>query len=185
MTDQPAIGLSHPLETFMRFVPVAAALSLALAITASASFGEPRAPAPRAAGLIAQGDELLASGDKEEAVSAYESALAVDPGYTPILLKLGKAARANGLQGKAIRYYRMALAREPNNVAALAGEGEALAEKGAIEKAKRNLAEVRKACGNGECSEARELAAAIASGPKTYVAAADDPASDSTTPKTN
>ena len=157
----------------MRFAPAAAALSLALAVTASVGFGSPRAPIPGAAALISQGDQALQAGDKEGAVSAFEAALTVDPGYTPTLLKLGEAARANGLQGKAIRYYRQALAREPNNVAALAGEGEALAEKGAIEKAQRNLAEVRKACGKDACEPAQQLAAAIAKGPVKYVAAND------------
>ena len=166
----------------MRFAPAAAALSLALALTASVGFSAAPAPAPEVTALIAQGDQALQAGDKEGAVSAFEAALAVDPGYTPTLLKLGEAARANGLQGKAIRYYRLALAREPNNVAALAGEGSALAEKGAIEKARRNLAEVRKACGKSDCLAAQQLAAAIAKGPVTYVASNEAKAPDAAKP---
>ena len=113
----------------MRFAPAAAALSLALALTASVSWGAQREPAPRAAVLIAQGDASMKAGDTQAAIDAYEAALTVDPAYTPLLIHLAEAARQEQLQGKAIRYYREALLRDPRNVAAIAGEGEALVEK--------------------------------------------------------
>lgn len=157
----------------MRYAPAAAALSLALAVTASVGFGAPRSPAPGAAELLAQGQAAMRSGDTEGAIDAYEAALAVDPGYTPTLLRLAEAARANGLQGKAIRYYRDALTREPDNVEALAGEGSALAEKGAIAKAKEKLALVEKECGGASCAPAQRLNAAIARGPIVRVQTAE------------
>ena len=154
----------------MRFAPVAAALSLFLATTASISVaGEPEAD-PRAAMLIAEGEMALEAGDTQGAIDAFEAALAVDPGYTPILLNLAEAARQDGLQGKAIRYYREALARDPDYFAALSGEGEALVEKGAVDKAERNLARLTSMCGQS-CPETMALQARISAGPPARLAA--------------
>ena len=166
----------------MRFAPAAAALSLALAMTASVSVGQSREPNPRAAMLIAQGEAALEAGDTQGAIDSYEAALAVDPGYTPIFLHLAEAARENDLQGKAIRYYREALMRDPDNLAAIAGEGAAMAEKGALEKARLNLAKVQSLCGES-CPETRELASAIAAGPRQPVMTAE--ASVSAQPQQN
>lgn len=157
----------------MRYAPAAAALSLALALSASVGFAGPRAPAPRAAMLIADGDAALRAGDSQGAVDAFEAALTVDPGYTPTLLRLAEAARANDLQGKAIRYYRKALEREPKNLEAIAGEGVALAEKGALAKAREKLALVEKACGKDACAPAQALSAAIARGPVVRIQTAE------------
>lgn len=165
----------------MRFAPAAAALSLCLAMSASvlnASAGQ--TPDPRAAALIAQGKAALTSGETQAAVDAFESALAVDPGYTPIFIDLAVAARQAGLQGKAIRYYREALERDPGNFAAIAGEGAALVEKGALEKAKRNLAKLQSLCGDN-CPETMALQSTIARGSSARLAAdtaADAPASN-------
>ena len=156
----------------MRFAPAAAALSLALAMTASVSVGQTREPDPRAAMLIAQGDAAFQAGDTQGAIDAYEAALTVDPGYTPIFVHLAEAARADELQGKAITYYREALKRDPDNLAAIAGEGAAMAEKGALEKARLTLAKVQSLCGEN-CPETRELASAIAAGPHTPVMTAE------------
>lgn len=148
----------------MRFAPAAAALSLCLAMTASiSSAGDTRAPDPRAAVLIAQGQASLAAGEVQAAIDAFEAALAVDPGHTPIFIDLAEAARQQGLQGKAIRYYREALARDPGNFAAISGEGAALVEKGALEKAKRNLAKLQSLCGD-KCPETVALQSSIARG---------------------
>ena len=153
----------------MRFAPAAAALSLFLATTASVTSAQDRDADPRAAALILEGQALLAAGDTQAAIDAYEAALAVDPGYTPIFLELADAARQDGLQGKAIRYYREALARDPGNFAAISGEGEALVEKGALEKAKRNLAQLESLCGSN-CPETVALQGVIAAGPPARLA---------------
>ncbi|MDJ0641654.1 MAG: tetratricopeptide repeat protein [Erythrobacter sp.] len=159
----------------MRFAPAAAALSLFLAATASVTGAEERAPDPRAETLIAQGQASLKAGDTQAAIDAFEAALAVDPGYTPIFLELAEAARQDGLQGKAIRYYREALNRDPGNFAAISGEGAALVEKGALEKAKRNLARLQSLCGSN-CPETVALQTTIAAGPPARLAAETDPA---------
>lgn len=148
----------------MRFAPAAAALSLCLAMSASVlNAGAGTVPDPRAAALIAQGQAALNAGETQEAVDAFEAALAVDPGYTPIFIDLAEAARQAGLQGKAIRYYREALERDPGNFAAISGEGAALVEKGALEKAKRNLAKLQSLCGEN-CPETVALQSSIARG---------------------
>ncbi|MDN3645234.1 hypothetical protein QWY75_03315 [Pontixanthobacter aestiaquae] len=156
----------------MRFGPPAAALSLVFAITASMGVAQDREPNPRAAMLIAEGKAALDAGQPQKAIDSFEAALAVDPGYTPVFLALAEAARREGLQGKAISYYREAQAREPENVAAISGEGEALVEKGAVEKARKNLSKLEKLCGD-RCPETRELAQAIARGPQPQVLRAE------------
>jgi tetratricopeptide (TPR) repeat protein len=157
-------------ELLMRFAPAAAALSLCLAITASiTSAGTSQDADPRAAALIAQGQAALAAGETQAAIDAFEAALAVDPAYTPIFIDLAEAARQQGLQGKAIRYYREALERDPGNFAAIAGEGAALVEKGAVERAKRNLAKLQSLCGDA-CPETVALQTSIARGPSPRLA---------------
>ena len=154
----------------MRFAPAAAALSLCLAMTASiTSAGDTGSADPRAAALIAQGQAALAAGETQSAIDAFEAALAVDPAYTPIFIDLAEAARQQGLQGKAIRYYREALERDPGNFAAISGEGSALVEKGALEKAKRNLAKLQSLCGDS-CPETVALQSSIARGPSPRLA---------------
>lgn len=154
----------------MRYAPAAAALSLCLVMTASySSAGDVAAANPQAAALIAQGEAALAAGETQAAIDAFEAALAVDPAHTPIFIDLAEAARQSGLQGKAIRYYREALERDPSNFAAIAGEGAALVEKGALEKAKRNLAKLQSLCGD-ECPETVALQSSIARGPSPRLA---------------
>ncbi len=156
----------------MRFAPPAAALSLVLALTASVSWGQQRDPSPGALALIADGEAALQAGEVQGAIDSFEAALAVDPGYTPTLIHLAEAARAEQLQGKAIAYYREALVRDPRNIAAIAGEGEALAEKGALAKARQTLAKVQSLCGE-DCPAAQGVSAAIAAGPLKPVQTAE------------
>jgi Tfp pilus assembly protein PilF len=128
-------------EFLMRFAPAGMALSLALVLTASMSrSATPEVLDPRATALVAQGRGALGAGNVDGAIDAFEAALAIQPGSTAITLDLAEATRRQGLQGKALHYYREALERDPANVAAIAGEGATLLEKGAVEKAKRNLA---------------------------------------------
>ena len=156
----------------MRFAPAAAALSLFVAVSASVGHAGDREADPRAAALISEGKAALAAGETQAAIDAFETALAIDPGHTPIFLELAEAARADGLQGKAIRYYREALARDPGNLAAISGEGEALFEKGAVEKARGNLAKLQSLCGDS-CPETAELRATIARGGQPRMAVSE------------
>ncbi len=157
----------------MRYTPAAAALALLAAVTASAGHSAPRENLdPRAASLLARGKAELGAGRVDSAIDAYESALAIQPGSVTVLISLAEANRRSGMQGKALHYYREALQDDPRNLAAIAGEGAALAEKGAVEKARRNLAQLRTLCG-ADCEQARELAAAIARGPAQRVVTAE------------
>ena len=165
-------------ELLMRYTPAAIALSLLAAVTASVSYSAPPERLdPRASALLAQGHAALAEGRVNQAVDAYESALAVEPGSVTVLLDLAEATRGQGMQGKALHYYRDALDIDPGNLLAIAGEGEALAEKGAVEKARRNLARLQGLCGNN-CDATRQLATAIAkeaAAPKVVTAEAVKP----------
>ena len=156
----------------MRYSPAALALSLLFAVSASVSQGADRTPDPLAQALVAEGRAELAAGEVQAAIDSFEAALAVDPAHTPIYLELAEAARQSGLQGKAIHYYREALERDPDNLAAISGEGEALLEKGAVEKARRNLAQLESICG-ANCEQTRQLAAALARGPQPTVLTAE------------
>lgn len=156
----------------MRYGPVAAALSLAFAVTASIGHANGEAePDQRAQMLVAEGRVALNMGDTQSAIDAFEAALAVDPDYTAIYLELANASRAEGLQGKAIHYYREAQERDPGNLAAITGEGEALVEKGAITAARENLERLQSLCGE-TCVETVQLAAAIDRGPPVMTAEA-------------
>lgn len=163
MAEESQTGMSALKEFAMRYTPAAVALSMLAAVTASVSYGAQRDPDPRAAALVAEGRALLTQGEVQAAIDSFEAALTVDPAYTPIYLDLAEAARQDGLQGKAIHYYREALEHDPKNLAAISGEGEALLEKGAVEKARRNLAQLESMCG-ADCAETQQLAAAIQRG---------------------
>ncbi|MGH6788015.1 MAG: tetratricopeptide repeat protein [Novosphingobium sp.] len=157
----------------MRFAPAAAALSLLVAVSASVGYSAPpSALDPRAAALLAQGRAEVAAGRADDAIDAFEAALAVQPGSVAVYLELANATRLQGMQGKALHYYRQALARDPQNPLAIAGEGVALVEKGALEKARRNLARLEQLCG-ADCAPTRDLAAALAKGPAQRVVTAE------------
>ena len=83
---------------------------------------------------------------------------------------LGRAAARDAGQG--LHLYRLVLASDPQNLAAIAVERSALAEKGALEKARHNLARLLVLCG-GSCVEARQLSDAIAKGPAAQVVSAN------------
>lgn len=164
----------------MRYYPAALALSLAAVISASVGHGAaPESDYAAARALMAEGRAALDQGNANQATDAFEAALAVDPSYVAAYLALGDAARVEGLQGKAIHYYRKALERDPDNLMALSGEGGAMVEKGAVEKARRNLAKLEGLCGKG-CTETQSLAMKIASGPTPRVLSAEAVTSEPT-----
>ena len=169
---QPALP-SRLMELLMRYYPAALALSVLAAVTASVSHGAaPDSESAHARALLGEGRALLVQGQASQATDAFEAALAVDPAYIAAYLALGDAARAEGLQGKAIHYYREALERDPDNVVALSLEGGAMVEKGAVEKARKNLARIEGLCGKS-CDSAQHLAAMIARGPMPRVISAE------------
>ena len=146
----------------MRFSPPAIALSLVMLTVSSVGHGQrPDAQIdPLSAALTADGQAMLSAGRFDAANDALESALAVDPKNRGAYIALAQVAEKQALPGKAIRFYREALLIEPNDLAALAGQGEAMVAKGAVAKARENLARITKLC-VAACGEQVRLAGVI------------------------
>lgn len=125
--------------------------------------------------LLQQGRAAQSAGNLDGATDLLESALVVDPRNRGAFITLAEIAKKQGLPGKAIRFYREALLLEPNDVAALRGQGEAMMAKGAVEKAKENLARIKTLCAS-QCGDATQLAAVIAKGPPVTTAQSTVPA---------
>lgn len=160
----------------MRLTPIV--LTLAIAAATMASAGQSQRPDdqidPRSSNLVQQAQTQSAAGRYEEANDLLETALAVDPRNRAAYIALGHVAQAQRLPGKAVRYYADALRMEPNDVNALAGQGEAYVQRGAVERARRNLERVQTLC-RQPCPQAQQLAAVIQRGPPADVLAAQRP----------
>jgi tetratricopeptide (TPR) repeat protein len=158
----------------MRYSTVAAAAALTL-LTVSTSLHGQKSDAPvdpRSMALLAKGRAAQASGNLDAATDVLETALAVDPHNREAFVVLGQVAQARGLPGKAIRLYREALLLDPSDLAALKGQGEAYVNKGAVQRARDNLAKIKALCGKATCAESGALAAVIAKGPPIATASA-------------
>ncbi len=161
-------------EMFMRFSPPALALSLALLMVSSVSNSKKADHEidPRSAAMVTEARVLLAGAKYEAANDTLESALAVDPKNRGAFIALAQVAQKQALPGKAIRYYREALMIEPNDVAALSGQGEAMILRGALARARDNLARISQICPTA-CAEQKSLAAAIEKGTATPLVSAE------------
>ena len=144
------------------------ALGLALVLTTVSSVGTGQrlrvSVDPRATALLMAAREAVAGNRLDVANDTLETALAVDPHNRDAYALLADVAGRQGLPGKAIRFYREALAIDPADVAVLAGQGEAMVQKGAVTKARENLARIRTLCAKS-CPESARLAASIERGP--------------------
>lgn len=156
----------------MRVSSVAIAAALMLVCVSATLHGQRRDDQidPRSSALLAKGRAAQASGDLQGATDMLETAVAVDPRNRVAFDTLAQVADQSGLPGKAIGLYREALLLEPNDVAALKGQGEALVRKGAVNRARDNLAKLKSVCKAGPCPEATQLAATIAKGPPVATA---------------
>ena len=160
----------------MRLTPIALSVALALATMTSAGHGQRPDDQidARSVTLAQQAEALTAAAQYDQAIDLLETALAVDPRNRGAYVALARVAQAQKLPGKAIKLYNEALKLEPNDINALAGQGEALVQRGAVERAKRNLEKVKVAC-KSACPQATTLAAAIAKGPPAEVLTARAP----------
>jgi Tfp pilus assembly protein PilF len=162
-------------EKVMRFSPAAVAMALILATVSSSV--ESQKPDdqidPRSTALVTRAEAARSAGQLEQAQDMLETALAIDPRNRGAYVAMGRVATAQALPGKAVRFYREALAIDPNDVTALSGQGVAMVDRGAVERAKANLAKVRTLC-KGDCPQAQTLAAAIAKGPPPAVVTAQN-----------
>ncbi|TKD50874.1 tetratricopeptide repeat protein [Sphingomonas baiyangensis] len=151
----------------MRVTSVSVAIALA-ALSLSTSLQGQRPDDQidaRSVALVERAKAARNAGNLKGANDLLETALVVDPRNREALTVLAEVARAQDLPGKAIRFYREALTIEPNDQAALRGQGEALVQKGAVARARQNLAKIQSLCGSQACAPATQLAAAIAKGP--------------------
>lgn len=164
----------------MRFTTLSVAGAL-LVLTVSGSLSAQRADSqldPRSVELVRQARGAQAAGNLGGANDLLESALAVDPRNREAFVLIADIARAQNLPGKAIRFYGEALKLDPNDLTALRGQGEAMVAKGAMTRAKDNLAKIKTIC-KATCADATTLSATIAKGPPptpTPVAATAAPA---------
>jgi Tfp pilus assembly protein PilF len=160
-------------ELFMRFSLPAVGIALVLATVSSVSHSQKPDSAidPRSMLLVAQAKSELTAGRLDAANDALETALAVDPRNRGAYALMAQVAQQQALPGKAIRLYRESLLIEPNDIAALAGQGEAMVAKGAVTKAKENLARIKVLC-VGPCPDGARLAGVIAKGPPPPVQSA-------------
>src|SRR3546814_2348835 len=90
----------------------------------------------------------------------------LDPRNRAAFNALGEVARLQGLTGKSIRFYREALLLDPTDLKALAGQGQSMVAKGAIARAKENLAKMQTLC-RASCGEVAQLSASIEKGHET------------------
>lgn len=120
--------------------------------------------APKSIELMQQARSLSAAGKYEDAQTALEASLAVDPRNRAAYVEAARVAEKQKLFGKAIRFSNKALSMEPNDIDALAVQGEAMVELGAIARAKDNLAKIKTICTKG-CPQASLLAGVIGRGP--------------------
>ena len=160
----------------MRLLPIALSLAVAAATMASAGHGQRPDDQidAQSVALVEQARQLSASGQHNEAIDLLETALAIDPRNRGAYIALGRVAQAQRLPGKAIRHYGDALKIEPNDVNALAGQGEAFVQRGAVDRARRNLEQVRSLC-TEPCPQAQQLASVIQRGPPAEALAAQRP----------
>ena len=167
----------------MRLTPVALAAAIVAGTMASAGHGQRPDDKidSRSAALTLQAVDAVKAGRNDDATDLYETALAVDPRNRAAYLGLARVAQAQRLPGKAIRLYQDALTIEPNDVDVLAGQGEAYVQRGAVDRAKRNLTRVQELCGR-PCPQATQLAAVIQRGPPVTTAEGTQPPAPQPTP---
>ena len=155
----------------MRFASLALVAALAtVSVTTSLRGQRPDTQIdPRSLHLLAEGRAQKAAGNLDAATDTLETAALVDPRNQGAFVTLAQVAEVRGLPGKAIRLYREALLLEPDDREALAGQGAALVAKGAVDRARENLARLKTLC-KGGCPEATKLSAAIVKGPPVTTA---------------
>lgn len=160
----------------MRYTSVAVAAALAMVSISTSLHGQRPDDQidARSLALLQQGKVARAAGNVDGAIDLLETAVTVDPRNRQAFIVLAELSGQRGLPGKAIRLYREALLLEPNDLDALSGQGQALVAKGAVARAKENLARVRALC-KGTCPQANQLAATIAKGPPISTAQASAP----------
>ena len=155
-------------------------VAAAMAVPAVAQKRSDDQIAPKSIDLMQQARSLATAGRYDEAQTALEASLAVDPRNRAAYVESARVAEKQKLYGKAIRLANKALSMEPHDIDALAVQGEAMVELGAVARAKDVLNKIKTICTKG-CPQATLLAGIIGRGPT--VASATVPKAPE--PKTN
>lgn len=142
----------------MRFTVL---LPIMFMATAAVAAGRDDQLKPVSVQMAAAGQAALAAGKPQDAIDAFEAALASDPRNVAAFSGIAAAYEKQGLPGKAVKYYREALALNPSDIGALEGQGRALAARGATARAQINLARIKALC-KADCSAAARLEGVIA-----------------------
>jgi Flp pilus assembly protein TadD len=124
------------------------------------SYKPPAAAADDSTGLT-QARAAIAAKDYPGAIKILYPLSQSSPQNANVVNLLGYSYRMLGQYPQAFSYYDRALAIDPMHKGALEYEGEAYLETHQLPKAEANLATLRRACGNGGCSEVTQLAQAI------------------------
>jgi tetratricopeptide (TPR) repeat protein len=109
--------------------------------------------------LYEQGRALALAGRYAEALGALTAVR--NQNDSMVLTMIGYAKRKSGSFDEGMAYYQRALAIDPKNANTREYLGEAYAEKGRMDLAKAELANVEALCGT-ECEQYQDLAKAIA-----------------------
>ena len=161
----------------MRFTPAAIAAAVIVGTMSTSSVGAPPQERPisqLSLDMQREAERLQGEGRLDDATGYFETALLADPRNVNAYIGLAQIAQAQTMPGKAVGLYREALELEPDNRTALSGQGVALIERGAVERARQNLARLETLCGTSRCEEAARLHAAITTaGQRTALRAED------------
>jgi tetratricopeptide (TPR) repeat protein len=123
------------------------------------------ASAPAAApGSLDEAEVKVNSGDFTGAIPLLTAIIQRQPQNADALNLMGYSLRKTGQFQLALQYYNAALAIAPQNLGANEYLGELYVQMGEIAKAKHQLAILTAACG-ADCTQTRDLSAAIARGP--------------------
>ncbi|MEC9367730.1 MAG: tetratricopeptide repeat protein [Pseudomonadota bacterium] len=109
--------------------------------------------------------ELAEAGKYAEAIDALKALN--KPEDPRVLNYLGYSTRKMGKPEDALVFYDKAIAIEPDFAPAREYRGEAYIQLGKIDKAKAELVEIERICGNKTCESYVDLAAALAAAPKS------------------
>jgi tetratricopeptide (TPR) repeat protein len=113
--------------------------------------------------LMQQGRALALAGYYDDALIVLDAVKNKQDAM--VLTYIGYSHRKKGDTDTGIGFYKQALAIDPDNINTREYLGEGYASAGKMELAKAELGTIEKLCGNKECEQYEDLAAAIAGNP--------------------
>lgn len=147
-------------------IPFALAFTLIAAPLWAADTATPEETAPADAApapSYADAQTAVDAADWPTAQRILAQLIVAQPKNADVWNLYGFTSRNMKLAGPALEAYEMALTLEPNHLGALEYQGEMFVNLKRLDDAKKNLAKLKKLC--GDCEEMLDLAAAIAAAP--------------------